>query len=347
MRILLIDTAFLGDLFLATPLIRGAAEIAAGGCIDLLTSPAGQSAVAHHPLIGETFVLDKRAVDGGTRGFTRAWRWIRTRQPDVALLPRRSLRSALLARMGRVPRRIGFGDRAVRLLMTDTVPFDPSLHQVERNLELLRPLGVDPARSGRAGHPLEAFAADEEKHRVKDWLAGRRIDDGFVAVAPGSVWETKRWPVERYAELSERLAGEYSIVIVGGRREQELAAALREGVDAGRRERVHDACGLWSPEGTVALLRHAAVLVSNDSGALHLGQAAALPVVALYGPTGPVLGYAPRGAAHRIVGVEGLPCRPCGRHGGRRCPRGHWRCMLDLSVGSVMERVRDATERAA
>ena len=97
----------------------------------------------------------------------------------------------------------------------------------------------------------------------------------------------------------------------------------------------------------MVLLRHASVLVSNDSGAMHIGQAAGVPIVALFGSTAPSLGYAPRGNGNRLLGVEGLDCRPCGRHGARRCPRGHWRCMLDLSTGRVEEAVRDILRAVA
>ena len=347
MRILLIDTAFLGDLFLATPLIRAAAEIASGGRIDLLTSPAGKRATLHHPLLGDVHAMAKRGADAGAGGFRRALAWLRERRHDVALMPRRSLRSALLARTAGIPRRLGFRRGVARLLLTDAVPFRERLHQVERNLELLRPLGVDPAESGLPGHPLEAFPSAAEQTWVDGWCAERGLK-GFVALAPGSVWATKRWPVEMYADLATRLARDHQVVIIGGESERPLATAMQAAVtDSARRERIHDASGPWSPMATVHLLRSAGVLVTNDSGALHIGQAAGVPIVALFGPTVPALGYAPRGEGHRLLGVEGLPCRPCGRHGARRCPLGHWRCMLDLSPDGVEQAVRDLLRDAA
>ena len=347
MRILLIDTAFLGDMFLATPLIRAAAETGDGGQIDLLTSPAGSLVTANHPLVRSLYVMAKRGDDAGFGGFRRALAWVRSRHADVALLPRRSLRGALLAVLGGVPRRIGFQRRMLGLLLTDAVRFAEDQHQVERNLALLEPLGVVPASTGRAGHPLEAFPGAQEYTRVADWLAERGLHDGYVAVAPGSVWDTKRWPVERFADLASRLTANLNVVIIGGADEVPLARALRAGVSPDRRDRVHDATGRWAPTGTVALLQRAAVLVTNDSGALHIGQAAGVPIVGLFGPTAPSLGYAPRGEGHRVLGMDDLSCRPCGRHGARRCPLGHWRCMLDLSSARVEDAVRDILRAAA
>ncbi len=349
MRILMVDTAFLGDLLLATPLIRGAAE-AAGGAVDLITSPAGAQAVRHHPLVDAVQVLRKRDGDGGLGGFRRARAWIRQRRPDVALLPRRSVRSLLLAWAAGVPRRVGFARPGpARLLLTDTVAFVPGRHQVERNLDLLRPLGVDPDRCGLPGHPLEVFPSDVDRAEAVGWLAERGLADhgSFYVVAPGSAWATKRWPAERFATLAACLSRERPVLVMGGPSEAAMAAAIQRRsetlVGTGR---VHALTHL-GPVASVPLLARAAALVANDSGALHLGQAAGTPLVALYGPTVPAQGFAPRGEGHRILGVAGLECRPCGRHGAARCPLGHWRCMLDLPLEEVLAAVRQVERPAA
>jgi heptosyltransferase-2 len=348
MRILIVDTAFLGDLLLATPLIRAAAELADGG-VDLLTSAAGAAAVRNHPLLGHVRVLHKRAADRGLGGLRRGVGWVRSRQADVALLPRRSLRSLMLTWLAGVPRRISVARRGPsRLLLTDSVPFRDDLHQVERNLELLRPLGVDPARTGHPGHPLEAFPSAAEKTAVRSYLAARGLTSpaSFYVLAPGSVWATKRWPAERFADLAVHLARLRPVLVMGGPAETPLVERiLALAAAAGMAGRVHGALE-FAPTAGIEMLGQAAALVANDSGALHMGQAAGTPVVALYGPTAPELGFAPRGAGHRVLGVAGLPCRPCGRHGAKRCPQTHWRCMLDLDLAQVLAAVR-AVERPA
>jgi heptosyltransferase-2 len=341
-RLLLIDTAYLGDLLLATPLIRTAAQLSAEGTVDLLTSPAGFQAVRNNPHLGQVLVLDKRGVDGSPLGTRRAVRWVRERRPDVALLPRRSLRSRLIARAAGVPRRIGFHRRG-DLWLTDAVRHDPLLHQSARNLELLRPLGYVPAPAGQAG-PLESFASPQERTEISAWLAQRYLaaPRSFYAVAPGSAWSTKRWPLARFCALVQRLAATDAVVIVGGATERPMAAEiLRAAGAAGLTARVHDGT-CFSPTANAYLLGHAKALVANDSGALHLGEAAGIPVIACFGPTSPVQGYGPRGPASGILQVAGLPCRPCGRHGARSCPRGHWQCMLGIGTLQVEAAVRRA-----
>lgn len=345
MRILIIDTAYLGDLVLATPLVRAAAEHSSEGKVDIMTSPAGAQVLEHHPLVGSMYVLDKRGRQRGIAGMRSAIAWIRGRAPGTAIMPRRSLRSLLVARVAGVPCRIGFNHTLARVLLTDPVPFSVNLHQVERNLELMRPLGVHPSQTGKAGHPLEVFPSPADQEEVDDWLTGRGLGQArsFFALAPGSVWTTKRWPPQRFARVAAGLAPRKPIVLIGGRDEKELAASIMALMPAALAGAVHDATGLFSAAGSVHLLRHAAVLVSNDSGALHLGQAAGIPLVAIYGPTAPSLGYAPRGEEHALLGRDDLPCRPCGRHGAMQCPQTHWRCMLDLEVAEVLA----AAERVA
>ncbi len=349
MRILLIDTAYLGDLVLATPLVRAAAEHSSEGQVDIMTSPAGAQVLEHHPLVGSMYVLHKRGKQRGIAGLRAAIAWIRGRAPQTTIMPRRSLRSLLVARLAGVPCRIGFDHGLARMLLTHPVPFQKTLHQVERNLELMRPLGVQPSSTGKPGHPLEVFPSQRDRQEVDAWLHGNDLQHpgSFFALAPGSVWTTKRWPAQRFAQVAVALAAEKPVLIIGGRDEKDLGASILASLPAALAGAVHDATGLFTAAGSVHLLRHAAVLISNDSGALHLGQAAGIPLVAIYGPTAPSLGYAPRGEGHALLGRNDLPCRPCGRHGATHCPQSHWRCMLDLEVAEVLAAASRIAREAA
>ena len=148
-----------------------------------------------------------------------------------------------------------------------------------------------------------------------------------MAIAPGSIWATKRWP--GYAELVSSL--DRPAVIIGGRDDGRLAGEVMALVP----DRAHSAAGELGLRASAALLSRAAVLVTNDSAPLHLATAVGTPIVALFGPTVPGFGFGPRGPRDRVVEHLSLGCRPCSAHGPQVCPLGHHRCMRELSVETV------------
>jgi heptosyltransferase-2 len=156
-------------------------------------------------------------------------------------------------------------------------------------------------------------------------------------MVPGSQWGTKRWPAERFAVLIERLmeAPRTAVVLFGGPQDRPVARAIT----AACRSPVVDLVGKTTLQELPAYLERCAVVVSNDTGPMHIAAALGKPVLVLYGPTTPALGFAPYGVRWEAASVP-LACRPCNAHGPQRCPLAHWRCMLDLSVEQVAAGVR-------
>jgi heptosyltransferase-2 len=334
MTALVIQTAFLGDVVLTTPLLTALA--ARHGPVDVVTTPAAASLLAAHPAVRQIIRYDKRGADRGLRGIRRLAGALRRAEYTAAYLPHRSWRSAALALLARIPARVGFSDSPAALTYTTRVPRARGGHEVERLLALAGP-GARRGRNAALARPrtdappvtLGLTAAD---YAAADaWLATRGLSQGFVAVAPGSIWGTKRWPY--YAELARTLTT--PIVVVGGPDDAALAAT----VAAAAGGRGHSAAGALPLRASAALLQRAAVLVTNDSAPLHLAVAAGTPVVALFGPTVPEFGFGPRGDADLVLGVAGLDCRPCSPHGPQTCPRGHHHCMNRLSIDTVVEAV--------
>ena len=168
-------------------------------------------------------------------------------------------------------------------------------------------------------------------------VVGEERPAGPAALAPGSVWPTKRWPGEAWIDLARRLArADLPIVWIGGPEEVPLCTSLAEGAGTGT-----VAAGRLSWEGTAALFSRARVLVANDSAPVHLAGALGCPVVALFGPTVPGFGFGPLGRGSRSLGMR-LGCRPCRLHGGRSCPEGHFRCQRELAPGRVARAVAEA-----
>ncbi|HEY6853817.1 MAG TPA: glycosyltransferase family 9 protein, partial [Gemmatimonadales bacterium] len=204
-------------------------------------------------------------------------------------------------------------------------------HEVDRLLAL--------AGESSAAYAPRLFPGPDDARAADALLAGAGITDGFVALAPGSIWGSKRWSY--YAELAERLAPRVALAAVGGPEDvaagDAIVAAAR-----GAGGRAVSACGKLSLLGATALLARARALVTNDSAPLHLATAVGTPIVALFGPTIPEFGFGPIGLEDTALGVEGLVCRPCSAHGPPTCPLGHHRCMRDLSIDRVLEAVEES-----
>ncbi len=316
------QTAFLGDVVLTTPLLVALAETE--GPLDVVTTPAAAPLLETHAAVRRVIPYDKRGADRGWRGLTALARRLRAEQYQMAYLPHRSLRSAALAALARIPRRIGFRD-GWRWLYTETQARPGAGHEIDRLLALAQRSPATPS------HPSLGLTA-EDGQAAGRWLEGAGVAAPFAALAPGSIWGSKRWP--HYAELARRLSDRIAVVLVGGREDAPLAQEIGAAVPT-----VVSACGALTLRQSAALIGRAEVLVTNDSAPLHFAQAVGTRTVAIFGSTVPGFGFGPRGPSDQVLGVEGLVCRPCSAHGPARCPLGHHACMQTLPVEDVMRAI--------
>jgi heptosyltransferase-2 len=338
-RVLVIQSAFLGDSMLTVPLLRRLRELLPGARLSVLTLPTAVE-IFKGPWVDEVLLDDKRGADGGLLGPWRVASRLQEKGFDLAVIPHRSLRSALVAKLAGIPRRVGFESSAGRFLLTDTVPFTWLMHDLERNLALLLPLGGAAAPRASESRYLDAPPLPPA---LAGTLAAAGVEPGarLAGVHPGAAWATKRWLPERYAALCVALKAEgLTPVLVGGPQDAALAAGIAAG------GRAVDLTGKTDLHGLKALMGRLSLFVTNDSGPMHLAAAAGVPVVAVFGATTRELGFFPYGPGHRVVEAE-LACRPCGLHGGRECPEGHFLCMRLVTVPRVLEACRQALEAKA
>jgi heptosyltransferase-2 len=326
---LVIQTSFLGDTVLTTPLL---VQLANRGPVDVVTTPASAALLAGHPAVREIIAYDKRGIDAGLAGLFGLASRLRASAYDVAFLAQGSWRSAALGLLAGIPNRVGFATSAGRLLYTKRVPYREDLHHAARLLMLARP-------NGREATPEEMRPSlapgDAERATVDALLAERGVPAGetLIGLAPGSVWGTKRWPY--YPELAQQLAPHGRMVVIGGREDAPHAKAIL----AVSPNAIH-AVGRLPLLASAELIRRCAVLVTNDSAPEHLASAMGTPTVAIFGPTIPGFGFGPLAPRATVVGHDALPCRPCDRHGPQRCPLGHHRCMRELTPALVADRAR-------
>ena len=337
--VLVVQTSFLGDVVLTTPLLR---YLARRGPVDVLATPASATLLAQNPAVREIIPFDKRRRDRGVAGFVRLAGKLRRKHYGAAYLAQGSLRSAALAVAAGARERIGFTTSAGRVLYTRRVAYDEGAHHAARLLAL----GVLPGDRALTAEDLRPrlYPSITEVSAVDALLAesGHVRGQPIVALAPGSVWATKRWPY--CAQLAARLVARGArIAVVGGREDRPLARAIAAAV--GPERAPIDAVGRLSLLGSAELIGRCVAIVTNDSAPQHLASAMGTPTVSIFGPTVPQFGFGPLAPRRATLGRDSLDCRPCDRHGPQRCPLGHWRCMREIGAEEVERTVGELLGR--
>jgi heptosyltransferase-2 len=205
------------------------------------------------------------------------------------------------------------------------------LHEVDRNLSLLRGLGEEPQVSDRH---LHVGYTEREVAEVRAVLAAEGIPRNamIVGLCPGSIWGTKRWPAEHYAAVGREFVhrGRH-VVILGGPDDRAVAEEVAQGIGPG----AHNVAGKTSLKALAAWMDKLELLITNDSSPLHVAAARGTATVAIFGATVPAMGFGPFHSQSLVVENE-MACRPCSLHGPKACPKGHFRCMTQLLPASVI-----------
>ena len=324
---LVIQTSFIGDTVLTTPLLAKLAERAK---VDVVVTALSAPLLANNNAIREVIVYDKRGEDRGVSGFVRLARRLQRSRYAIAYMAQGSMRSAALAFAAGIGARTGFETSAGRRLYTARVPYYENEHHATRLLRLAGDVS-DVAST----QPRPRLFPGESDRAAVDGLLREAGWSGepLVAVAPGSVWATKRWP--HYPELAAQLKGR--VVVMGSAADRQLATEI----SATTGSRVIDATGKLSLLASAEMISRATALVTNDSAPLHLASAMGTPTIAIFGPTVPEFGFGPLAPRAIVLGITTLACRPCDRHGPQRCPLGHWRCMREITPRQVAAAVEN------
>lgn len=321
--VLLVRFSSIGDILLTTPLVRALARRHPEAKLVYVTKRAMAPLVADNPHLADVITLEP---DEPMRHLARR---LRTLAPTHGLDLHGSLRSAGLRLLVRC-HWSGYRKRkAARALLISTKLDAYRRHApvAERYFEAARRLDTRPD-----GGPPEFSLGAGARERAAQWLAERGLAGArLAALAPGAAHATKRWPIAHWSALAERLRADgYRPLVVGGPDDRGLAQQLEaEGTGA-----AVSAAGECSLQETGALLERARVVVSGDTGVMHMATGVGTPVVALFGPTVEQFGFFPY-RARSIVLERGLDCRPCSTTGTATCPLGHHRCLADITPAEV------------
>ena len=335
-KILVIQTAFIGDAILTLPLIQTCKKHYPDSSIDVLVAPRTAEIFLNHPAISKVIPYDKHGADKGIQGLRRLRNELRFRNYDLVLVPHRSLRSAFLTWLLYPVLSIGFDKSAGFWFFKKTVHYNSSSHEIERNLSLLSPLNFPAAAPG-----LPRLYPSVQDAQIIDSMVnshGLNLYKNLIALAPGTIWNTKRWPAERFAAVCQRVASENTAVVLLGGKEDE--ALCRQVMEMAHIKNIINAAGKLTLLQSAEFIRRCSVLISNDSAPMHIAVAVGTPVVAIFGATIPEYGFAPRGPRDIVIETNGLRCRPCSIHGGKKCPIKTFECMMAIYPEVVADKLK-------
>ena len=333
-NVLILQTSFLGDTVLTLPLISEVRRRFPVKRLSVLCLSASRELLQDHPAIDEIIAYDKKSADRGWRGLQRTAARLKEKNFTVALTPHKSMRSALILYLANIPHRVGFRESRGWFLFHQRAARDRNLHDVERNLSVLRAYGLAPEDCQRTIElPVNAAVQGVVDQKLQDF----GIDESgpIIGLSPGSVWPTKRWSPEGFARLIQMLRQQGCQVLLFGGADD---AAV---VDDVQRQCGRVAVNLVGEIGLrelPAAISRCSVFVTNGSGPMHIAVARRIPTVALFCATTPDLGFYPY-TDNAIVVQRQLSCRPCASHGGRRCPLGTEDCIHQIRPEIVLHAV--------
>jgi heptosyltransferase II len=334
-KILVVQTSFLGDTVLTLPLLSEIKRRFPGSKLTLLCTPAGRELLLDYRIVDEIIVDDKKGADRGWRGLWRKAKLLRGQRFTLALCPHKSFRSGLLLFLARIPHRVGFMQSKSAFLFHVRVQRNAQRHDVERTLSILEGLGIRAEDCERA---LDLpIAPGLEEAMIKRLLAaGVDTTKMLVGIHPGSVWATKRWSAEGFGRLIRLLKQKYpcEILLFGGSEDAQVVAKVQN-LSGDCAVSLVNKISLRELPAALGLCN---LLITNDSGPMHVAVARNVPVVAIFCATTPELGFYPY-SAKAIVVEKNLPCRPCSSHGSRRCPLGTEDCIRLIKAEAVLQAV--------
>ena len=323
MKILIIQSAFIGDVILATPLIQEAHRCFPQAQLDVLVRKGNEGLLQNFLGINNILIWNKQ-----NKKLQNLWillSQIRKEKYDVVINIQRFAATGILTGLSGAKDRIGFKKNPFSFLFTQKVEHDihgeREIHETERNLRLLKSSGAN-----EKVKPI-LYPSSSDYSFVEDLKAKT-----YYCIAPTSVWFTKQVPAAKWLELISSLQEidkDASIYLLGGPTDKNECVAIEEQCNS---ENVKTLAGKLSFLQTAALMKDAKRNFVNDSAPMHMASAMNAPVTAYYCSTIPAFGFGPLSEDSKIVEVLNLSCRPCGLHGHNACPEGHFKCALHLNM---------------
>lgn len=322
MNFLLIQTAFIGDVILATPLVEKLRARYPNCEIDMVVRKGTESLLENNPHLHRVFIFDKK---NKYRSLQQLVGEIRSRRYTEVFNLQRFFTSGLLTLLARAQAKTGFDKNPLSVFFTRRVAHqfgsaENFIHEVDRNL------GLVAHHTGKGIVRPQLYPSESDFQAVSP-------KKPYVCIAPASIWFTKQFPAERWIELAKSAPKNYQIYLLGAKNDKEICNQIA--TQSGR-SNISNLAGQLSFLQSAALMKHAAMNFVNDSAPLHLASSTNAPVCAVFCSTVPAFGFTPLSEKSFVVESSlALSCRPCGLHGHKACPEGHFKC-ADISIGRLL-----------
>jgi heptosyltransferase-2 len=326
-KILVIQTAFIGDVVLATAVVEKLAHYFPEDQIDFLVRKGNESLLANNPHIKHVLIWNKK--ERKTANLFKTIGGIRKTKYDIVINLQRYFSTGLITAFSAATTTIGFDKNPLSFLFSKKIPHvistaAPYKHEVERNNDLIAAFTDNTLIKPKLYPSATDFAAVQSYN-----------NNSFVTMTPSSVWFTKKYPFEKWIELINAFPKEHTIYLLGGKDNIEECEAIRS---ASTNANVVVLAGKLSFLQSAALMQAAVMNYVNDSAPLHFASAVNAPVTAIFCSTVPAFGFTPLSDQSYIIETkEALPCRPCGLHGKKECPLQHFKCGFGITTHQLLQ----------
>ncbi len=329
-KILVVQTAFIGDLVLATALLESLHQQYPQAAIDVVVRKGNEPLFNEHPFINELIVWDKKQHK--YLNWLSILKKIRAKHYDVLINLQRFAATGLWTVLSNANTTIGFDKNPFSFLFTHKVKHDVSgngLHEINRNYALINSLGLLTLAMPKL------YPTNSDYEKLKVYQAQK-----YITIAPASVWFTKQFPLTAWVSFINELKFEGPIYILGGPADKALGDKIINEVvslHSSASKKIINLSGALGFLASAALQQKAVLNYVNDSAPMHFCSAVNAPVVAIYCSTIPAFGFGPLSKNSFIVETQTqLACRPCGLHGKKQCPLGHFNCAHSIENAQLI-----------
>ncbi len=322
-KVLIIQTSFIGDVILATSFVETIHRQFPEAKIDFVLRKGNEGVFDEHPFIRKVHIWDKS--NSKYKKLRQLISELKSEQYDYIFNLQRHYASAILTLLIRGKNKIGFRTTILSLFYNQSVSYkiDPTSkkHEIERNFEQLKSL-----KKFSFSYPEKPKIYPQSKH-----FPNIDYSHPFYVIAPASVWFTKQLPAKKWVELCNSLSPEIPVYFIGSKSDMELCQQI---IDVSmKKERLVNYAGKLTLMESAALLSKATMTFCNDSAPMHLASATNAPVTAFYCSTLPEFGFGPLSEYSKVIEIDfSLDCRPCGLHGKKHCPKGHFKCGNEIII---------------